>query len=129
MRAAIAWSHDLLTPEEQVLFRRLAVFAGGFTLEAAEAVVSGSDELRIDLFEVVASLADKSVLRQEAGPGGEPRFFMLETVREFALEQLGASGEERAIRERHANWCLALAESGSRARSSRGRSVVGWLGR
>jgi predicted ATPase/DNA-binding CsgD family transcriptional regulator len=111
MRAAIAWSHDLLTPTEQVLFRRLAVFAGGFTLEAAEAVVSGSDELRIDLFEVVASLADKSVLRQEAGPGGEPRFFMLETVREFALEQLGASGEERAIRERHANWCLALAES------------------
>ena len=127
MRAAIAWSHDLLTPEEQVLFRRLAVFAGGFTLEAAEAVASGSGEPGIDPFEGVASLLDKSLLRQEAGPGGEPRFSMLETVREFALEQLAASGEEAAIRERHAAWCLALAETaGARPRGSRRPRLPGW---
>ena len=121
MRAAIAWSHDLLTPEEQVLFRRLAVFAGGFTLEAAEAVASGSGEPGIDPFEGVASLLDKSLLRQEAGPGGEPRFVMLETVREFALEQLVASGEEGAIRERHAILVPGTG-GGGRARSRGGPS-------
>jgi predicted ATPase/DNA-binding CsgD family transcriptional regulator len=126
MRAAIAWSHDLLTPEEQVLFRRLAVFAGGFTLEAAEAVTSGADEPGIDPFEGVASLLDKSVLRQEAGPGGEPRFVMLETVREFALEQLAASGEESLIRELHANWCLALAETVGLDIET-GRAQASWL--
>jgi DNA-binding CsgD family transcriptional regulator/tetratricopeptide (TPR) repeat protein len=94
-----------------VLFRRLAVFVGGFTLQAVEAVTSGPTALGVDPFEGVASLLDKSVLRQDAGPGGEPRFTMLETVREFALEQLVASSEEDAIRERHANWCLALAET------------------
>src|SRR5215203_602606 len=91
MRAAIAWSHDLLSSDEQVLFRRLAVFVGGFTLEAAEAVTSGSGEPGSDPFDGVASLLDKSLLRQDVGPGGEPRFTMLETVREFALEQLLAS--------------------------------------
>ncbi len=111
MRAAIAWSHDLLSPEEQVLFRRLSVFAGGFTLEAAETVVSGLGETGSHPFEGVASLLDKSLLRQDAGPGGEPRFTMLETVREFALDQLAASGEEAATRARHAAWCLALAEA------------------
>jgi len=126
MRAAIAWSHDLLTPEEQVLFRRLAVFAAGFTLEAAEAVASGSDEPGIDPLEGVASLLDKSVLRQEPGPSGEPRFVMLETVREFALEQLVASSEEDAIRERHANWCLTLAETAGRDLRA-GRAQAPWL--
>jgi predicted ATPase len=72
MRAAIAWSHDLLTPEEQVLFRRLAVFARGSTLEAAEAVASGPGEPGIDLFEGVASLLDKSLLQQEERLGGSP---------------------------------------------------------
>ena len=128
MRDAIAWSHDLLTPEEQVLFRRLAVFAGGFTLEAAEAVASGPGEPGIDPFEGVASLLDKSLLRQEAGPGGEPRFTMLETVREFALEQLAASGEEDAIRQRHAAWCLALAEAAGRDLET-GRAQAAWLAR
>jgi predicted ATPase/DNA-binding CsgD family transcriptional regulator len=128
MRAAIGWSHDLLSSEEQVLFRRLAVFAGGFTLEAAEAVTSGSDEPGIDPFDGVASLADESLLRQEAGPGGEPRFFMLETVREFALEQLAASGEEVAIRERHAAWCLALMEVAGRDLKT-GRAQASWLAR
>jgi len=111
MRDAIAWSHDLLTPEEQTLFWNFAVFAGGFTLEAAEAVARDPADLGIDPLEGVASLADKSLLRQEAGPDGEPRFSMLETVREFALDRLAASGEEDTIRERHAIWCLTLAET------------------
>jgi non-specific serine/threonine protein kinase len=128
MRAAIAWSHDLLTPEEQTLFRRLAVFVGGFTLEAAEAVASGLGEPEIDPFEGVASLLDKSMLRQESGPGGDPRFTMLETVREFALEQLGASSEEDAIRERHASWCLALIEVAG-VDLKNGRAQASWLAR
>jgi predicted ATPase/DNA-binding CsgD family transcriptional regulator len=128
MRAAIAWSHDLLTLEEQVLFRRLAVFAGGFTLEAAEAVASGPVEPGIDPFEGVASLLDKSLLRQEAGPGGEPRFTMLETVREFALEQLAASGEDAETRHRQASWCLALMEAAGRDLKT-GRAQAAWLAR
>src|SRR5215218_9807001 len=126
MRDAIAWSYDLLTPEEQVLFRRLAVFARGFTLEAAEAVASGSDKPGIDPFESVASLTDKSLVRQEAGFGGEPRFTMLETVREFALEQLAASGEEDAVRERHAHWCLTLAAAAGLDIEA-GRARAAWL--
>jgi len=128
MRDAIAWSHDLLTPEEQLLFRRLAVFAGGFTLEAAEAVVSGPGEPGIDPFEGVTSLLDNSLLRQEANPGGESRFIMLETVREFALELLAASGEEDATRERHAAWCLTLAQAIG-LDSLRGRAQAAWLAR
>ena len=128
MRAAIAWSHDLLTLEEQVLFRRLAIFAGGFMLEAAEAVASKSDESGIDPFEGVASLLDKSLLRQEAGPGVEPRFAMLETVREFALEQLGASGEDAVIGQRHASWCLGFMEAAGRDFEA-DRVDAAWLAR
>jgi predicted ATPase/DNA-binding CsgD family transcriptional regulator len=128
MRAAIAWSYDLLSEAEQVLFRRLAVFAGGFTLEAAEAVATGSDEPAIDPFEGVASLTDKSLLRQEVGPAGEPRFTMLETVREFALEQLAASGEDAAIRVRQASWSLALAETAGLDLEA-GRVQAAWLAR
>jgi predicted ATPase/DNA-binding CsgD family transcriptional regulator len=126
MRAAIAWSYDLLTPEEQVLFRRLAVFAGGFTLEAAEAVTADPTDPSIAPFEGIASLADKSLVRQEAGFGGEPRFTMLETVREFALEQLAASGEDAAIRVRQASWSLALAETAGLDLEA-GRVQAAWL--
>ena len=114
MRDAIAWSHDLLTPNERTLFRRLAVFVGGCTLEAAEAVCSVDDETGIDILDGIASLVDKSLLRQtiepESGVGGEPRFSMLETIREYGLEQLVASGEEEATRRAHAAWCVDLAE-------------------
>jgi predicted ATPase/DNA-binding CsgD family transcriptional regulator len=128
MHAAIAWSHDLLRPEEQRLFRRLAVLVGGFTLEAAEAVVRDPGKPVIDPLEGVASLLDKSLLRQDVGPGGEPRFTMLETVREFALEQLAASGEEAAIRQRHASWCQALMEAAG-VDLNTGRAQAAWLAR
>jgi predicted ATPase/class 3 adenylate cyclase len=110
MRNTIAWSHDFLTPEEQVLFRRLAVFPGGCTIEAAEAVASGEEAL--DVFGGMASLVNKSLLRQDEGPDGEPRFRMLETVREFGLERLDVSGEGAPTRDRHAGFFLDLLERG-----------------
>ena len=110
MRDAIAWSHDLLTDEERVLFRRLSVFIGGFPLEAAVAVAGGVD----DAERVVGSLLDKSLVLRDEGKAAEPRFAMLEMVREFGLEQLASSGEEADIHRRHAAWCLDLAERGER---------------
>ncbi|HKG27921.1 MAG TPA: LuxR C-terminal-related transcriptional regulator, partial [Thermomicrobiales bacterium] len=107
---------------------RLAVFAGGCTLAAVDDVAGGLTELGIDPLEGVSSLLDKSLLRREDGPAGEPRLTMLETVREFALEQLAASGEERAIRERHAAWCLALAETTTFDLEA-GRAEVLWYAR
>ncbi len=125
MRDAIAWSHDLLTPEEQALFRWLAVFVGGFTLEGAEAVVFAGDALDLDVFEGVASLVDKSLLRQEVGPDEEPRFAMLETIREFGLERLAARGEEAAIQNAHAAYFLALVEQAESALL--GPEQMAWL--
>jgi predicted ATPase/DNA-binding CsgD family transcriptional regulator len=107
MRSAMTWSYDLLTEREQHLFRRLSVFAGGFTLDAAEAMVDADP---LDVLEGVGQLVDSSLLRNEEGADGEPRFVMLETIREFGLEVLAASGEDIAMRRRHANWCIALIE-------------------
>jgi non-specific serine/threonine protein kinase len=103
MRDTIAWSHDLLDPPEQALFRHLAVFAGGFTLEAVEAVCAIAD---VDVLAGLAALVDQSLVQREDGPGGEPRYRMLETIREFGLERLAAHGEEAATRDRHVAWCL-----------------------
>jgi tetratricopeptide (TPR) repeat protein len=86
LRAAIAWSYDLLTPDEQALFARFAVFADGSTFEATELI--GNPNGEIDVFEGIASLVEHSLIRQEAAPNGEPRFRMLATIRELALEQL-----------------------------------------
>ena len=116
MRDAIAWSYDLLSPEEQRLFRRLAVFRGGFTLDAAEAAGTGIGGDR-EVLDVVASLADKSLLRREERED-VPRYRMLETVREYGLEQLAASNELHAARREHAEHFLALAE----------RAVAEWWG-
>ena len=109
MRDAIAWSFDLLPAQEQVVFRRLAVFVGGCTLEAAEAVCS--EDLGIDILDGLASLIDTSLLRQEEGSGGEPRYLMLETIREYGLEQLTNSGEEDRVRQRHAAYFAAFAQT------------------
>ncbi|HET9662474.1 MAG TPA: LuxR C-terminal-related transcriptional regulator [Thermomicrobiales bacterium] len=111
MRATIAWSYDLLTPDEQILFRRLAIFAGGCTLEAAEAVAYAPGDLGIDPFEGIASLADKSLLHQEIGPDENPRFLMLETVREYGVEQLTVSGEETPMRQHHAEYFDAVIDA------------------
>jgi non-specific serine/threonine protein kinase len=118
MRNAIAWSHDLLAPEVQVLFRRLAVFVGGFSLEAGELV--GSEVIREPceenqvgapaVFDGLAALIDASLLRTAIGADGAARYQMLETIREYALEQLAASDEPAAIRRAHSAYFLALAE-------------------
>jgi predicted ATPase/transcriptional regulator with XRE-family HTH domain len=109
LRNTIAWSHDLLSEEERILFRRLGVFAGGWTLAAAEAVVNGDDG--VDVFEGLTSLVDNSLVRQSDQPDDEPRFMMLETIREFALERLTASDEVNAVRDQHASHFLRLAEA------------------
>ncbi|MGH2617821.1 MAG: ATP-binding protein, partial [Thermomicrobiales bacterium] len=145
MRDAIAWSHDRLSNEERRFFRRLSIFAGGFTLEAAEGVAGSSREdeagggrreagvgarhavpitpsphLPITrspssstptTLDLIAALFDKSLLQAMNTEGTEPRFSMLETVREFALDRLAASGEDTATREAHAAHYLALAEA------------------
>ena len=100
LRATIEWSHDLLSGDEQTLFRRLAVFRGGCTLEAAEAICDGD-------LDTLASLVDKSLLRHR-----DDRFWMLETIREYAAEQLQDSADAEELRRRHAEYFLALAEEG-----------------
>jgi predicted ATPase/DNA-binding XRE family transcriptional regulator len=105
LRATIAWSHDLLVLTEQVLFRRLAVFAGGFTLEAAEATVGELGADGFDLLGLVDSLVSKSLLQQQT-VWHRARFGMLETLREFAREKLAASPDERATRQAHARYYL-----------------------
>jgi predicted ATPase/class 3 adenylate cyclase len=110
LRDTIEWSFRLLSPSEQRLFARLSVFLGGRTIEAAEAVCDPTDELDVAVFDGVASLVEKSLLRQDEGPADEPRFFMLETIREYALDRLEGSGEGDLIRQRHAHYFVALAE-------------------
>jgi predicted ATPase/class 3 adenylate cyclase len=116
LRDTIAWSYDLLDPDEQTLFRRLAVFAGGCTLEAVEAVEAViNHDSTLDVFAGVERLGEQSLLRQDAGSGGESRYVMLETIREYGLEQLAASGEEGAVRDAHAAHFAALGDDAERA--------------
>lgn len=115
VRATLDWSYSLLSPDEQTLFKRLSVFAGGCTFEAAEAVCNAGGDL--DVLEGIASLVDKSVLRREGEEG--LRFLMLETIREYAAEKLEKRGEAtqkaedsaECFQRRHAEWCVALAET------------------
>jgi excisionase family DNA binding protein len=109
MRDAIAWSYGLLAPAEQALFRRLAVFVGGFSLEAAEAV-GGPEQAAGSILEGVAALVDASLVRPEAGPDDAPRYLMLETVREYGLERLAEAGEAEAARDAHAAYFGTLDE-------------------
>ena len=102
LRAAIDWSYQLLAAEEQTLFARLSVFAGGRTLEAIEAICNPDGEL--DVFEGIASLVDKSLLRREEGKAEEPRFVMLETIHEYARERLEESGEAEELTRWHAEY-------------------------
>lgn len=113
LRRAIDWSHDLLSPAEQKLFRRISVFWGGCTLEAAEAVCNAEEDLGVDLFDAIASLVDKSLVSQTGAGDAEPRFIMLETIREYGRERLERSGELDSTRRAHAAYCLVLAEEGA----------------
>jgi non-specific serine/threonine protein kinase len=112
LRDAIDWSYTLLLPQEQSLFRQLAVFEAGGTLEAVAAVCVSSE---LGALDGVTALVRHSLLQQADGSDGQSRFVMLETVREYALEQLAASGEELTTREKHATYFLALAERGEPA--------------
>ena len=123
MQAGIAWSHDLLSPTEQRLFRRLAVFAGGFTLEAAESV---TDDVAGAL-DSVSDLVDKSLVHREVSTTAEARFAMLETIREYAMEQLDASDEKVDVYRAHAGYFTGLAEQAES--SLRGPSQQVWRDR
>jgi predicted ATPase/class 3 adenylate cyclase len=112
LRGAIAWSHDLLDEADQRVFARFSAFAGGATLEAIERVVFDPGE-EADALDAIASLVDKSLVRQESEPDGEPRFVMLGTIREFATEKLGERGEAHELADRHMAWVLALVEAGA----------------
>jgi predicted ATPase/DNA-binding CsgD family transcriptional regulator/DNA-binding XRE family transcriptional regulator len=143
MRDTIAWSYDLLSASEQLLLRRLAVFVGGFTLEAAERVSGvgsqvsetspvdspcGTRHPPPDTLDLIASLLDNNLIRRAETPGGESRYSLLETVREFALDRLATSGEEPAARDRHAAWCLTLADEAGRILGL-GQAQIPWLAR
>jgi predicted ATPase len=127
LRAAIDWSHELLNPAEQKLFRRLAVFAGGCTLEGVEAVCNAKGDLEWDLLDKMASMVDKSLVQQVEQTLGEPRFVMLETIREYALEKLEASGEKELTKRAHAAYCLVMAEEEAAAQVD--TEATDWLER
>jgi predicted ATPase len=110
LRGALAWSYDLLSPEEQALFRRFAVFVDGCTWEVAEQVCTAAGELTGDVLEGLASLVDKSLLRQEEQGEGEPRFAMLQVLREFGLERLSSARELETTRQAHAGYYVRLSE-------------------
>ncbi|HEY8598131.1 MAG TPA: helix-turn-helix domain-containing protein [Thermomicrobiales bacterium] len=109
LRGTLDWSHDLLDPAEQILFRRLAPFVSGWTLQAAESVVVGQELPQDTLLGHLSGLVERSLV-QTIAAGEVTRYRFLETVRQYAQERLAASGEAPALRARHAAWCLALAE-------------------
>ena len=127
LRDAIAWSYDLLEDPERQLLRRLAVFAGGCTFDGADAIGNAGGDLGGSTHEIVTSLADKSLLRSDVGPDGETRFTMLETIREYAMEQLDSAGEQAMIRRRHLRWCLQFSERV--CEEFYGPNAVEWLAR
>jgi predicted ATPase/class 3 adenylate cyclase/DNA-binding CsgD family transcriptional regulator len=136
IRNTIAWSYDLLEPDEQALFRRLAIFVGGCTLDAIEAVAawvpdaeasSAASRMTTDILDLVESLLAQSLLRRGEGPDGEPRFTMLETIHEYGLESLGLTGELEALHRWHAEYFLSLAETAEVG--MRGSEQIRWLGR
>jgi predicted ATPase/class 3 adenylate cyclase len=127
LRGAIDWSYDLLTHDERALFRRISVFAGGARLHAIESVCPG-EELKIDLLDGLSSLVEKSLMRQVSDSDGEPRFLMLGTIREYALERLAESGRADELRRRHAEHFVSLvAEAGPELLGAHKREWLDWL--
>jgi predicted ATPase len=127
LRSMIAWSYDLLRPEEQRLFRCLAVFVGGCTEEAAESVCNVNGGSKIDVSAGLDALVENNLLRDTAGADDERRFEMLETIREYALERLEASGELETTLRTHADYYLRLAETAEL--KFEGPAQVYWLNR
>ncbi len=127
MESAIRWSYELLSPAEQCLFRRLSVFVGGWTLDAAETVIGSLEGGDTDTFSGIATLVDQSLVRQSDDPCGDRRSTMLETFREFGTRQLEHAGETIEVQQAFLQWCLTLAES-SESRLA-GPEQTSWLAR
>jgi tetratricopeptide (TPR) repeat protein len=123
LRGAIEWSYDLLDEEERTFFRRLAVFAGGFTLEAAEYVTQARSDL--EALERTASLVDESLVHSSEDAEEEPRYAMLRTIREYATERLEEAGEAEEVRARHAELCLELVEQAEPELTGAGQALWG----
>jgi predicted ATPase/DNA-binding CsgD family transcriptional regulator len=126
LHATMDWSHELLGQKERVVFRRLSVFAGGFTLEAAESICAGEQLQRDEVLELLSQLVDKSlVVAQE--PDGAARYRLLETIRQYGWERLDEAGEAAHVREQHAGYYLAVAEEAEP--ELKGERQVAWLQR
>ncbi len=126
LQATIDWSYDLLDEREQAVLRRLSGFAGGWSLEAAEAVCADESVAQVDIFDALASLVDKSLARSDPQEAAV-RYLMLETVCQYAADRLKESGETEAVQSRAAAWFLALAEQAEPQLS--GPEQAAWLGR
>ncbi len=126
LRATVDWSYDLLTEDERLMFRRLSVFAGGFALEAAEAVCAGDGLAADDVLDLLARLVDKSLAIAEA-MDGDIRYRMLETIRHYSLERLVESGEAANVQRRHLDWHLSMAQQAEAA--LQGPEQLIWLDR
>jgi len=129
LRAAIAWSDDLLPPRQRRLFHRLSVFAGGWTLDAAAAIAGDDADSPDDLLDSITSLVDASLIGFDPGASVGPRHGMLETIRGFALDALSADGCEAETRDRHAAWCVETVEAcwPPRATAPISDAALGWL--
>jgi predicted ATPase/class 3 adenylate cyclase len=126
LRQAVDWSYDLLAPRERELLNRLGVFAGGFTLDAAESVATVDGIETLDVLDSLGQLVDKSLVVADPTPVGT-RYRLLETIRQYALERLDEGGETDAIRRRHATWCAGLVAEASVG--MQGRDEAAWWDR
>jgi predicted ATPase len=124
LRGTIDWSFGLLNEAEQRLFRRLSVFVGGCTFEGVEAVCDARQDLGLDVLDGMASMLDKSLVRQVNAANEEPRFVMLSTIREYALERLRSSPDETVARRAHAAYCIVLAEESSETAADQSEWLV-----
>jgi predicted ATPase/DNA-binding CsgD family transcriptional regulator len=128
LAATIAWSHDLLTDDERRLFRRLSVFAGGWTVDAAETICAPDDSAGGEVLDLLTRLIDKSMVVVQGGASGVERYRLLETLRQYGQERLAESGEADAIRDRHFAYYLALVKT-AHAEVAAPRQRDGWLKR
>jgi len=127
LRGAMDWSYDLLSDHERVLLRRTSVFTAGFTLEAVEEVCAGQTIQKAQILDLLSRLVDKSLVIVEGTDGGEPRYRLLETVRQYAADRLAESGEATPVRLRHRDRFLALAEEAEQG--LRGPEQEAWTAR